>query len=85
MRKFFCVNLACKRRIFTERLPEVTAPWARRTVRLAEHLVAIGLALGGAADTRLSQRLGYPVTLNPLLQLIARLPLPAIATPTTLG
>lgn len=85
VRKFFCVNSACKRRIFTERLPEVTTPWARRTVRLAEQLVAIGLALGGAAGTRLSQRLGYPVTLNPLLQLIARLSLPAIATPTTLG
>lgn len=85
VRKFFCINPACKRRIFTERLPAVTAPWARRTARFAEHLVAIGLALGGAAGKRLSQRLGYSVTLNPLLQLIARLPLPAIATPMTLG
>lgn len=85
VRKFFCVNAGCKRRIFTERLPAVTVPWARRTVRLAQHLVAIGLALGGAAGKRLSQRLGYHVSLSPLLQLIARLPLPTIASPTTVG
>lgn len=84
-RKFFCVNTACKRRIFTERVPQVTAPWARRTARFAEHLVALGLALGGAAGTRLSQCLGYPVTLNPLLQLVSRLTLPPVATPSTLG
>jgi len=32
VRKFFCINTLCKRRIFTERLASVTAPWARRTV-----------------------------------------------------
>jgi transposase len=85
VRKFFCVNEACQRRIFTERLPKVTDPWARRTVRLAQHLVTIGFALGGAAGVRLSQRLGHPVSLNPLLQLISRLPFPAITIPTTLG
>ncbi|MBD1842974.1 transposase family protein [Cyanobacteria bacterium FACHB-63] len=44
-RKFFCINPACQRRIFTERLPQVTEPWARRTCRFAERLIAIGLAL----------------------------------------
>ena len=34
-RKFFCDNRACRRQIFTERLPDVATPWARRTVRLA--------------------------------------------------
>ncbi|MBD2309691.1 transposase family protein [Chroococcidiopsis sp. FACHB-1243] len=32
VRKFFCINAGCNRRIFTERLPTVTAPWARRTI-----------------------------------------------------
>jgi len=85
VRKFFCTNPTCERRIFTERLPEVTAPWARRTCRFAQHLVAIGLALGGAPGTRLSQRIGYSVSRNPLLQLISRLPLPPIVTPKALG
>src|SRR5262247_370285 len=30
VRKWFCGNRACQRRIFTERLPTVAAPWARR-------------------------------------------------------
>jgi transposase len=36
VRKWFCPNPACVRRIFTERLPTVAAPWARRTLRLAQ-------------------------------------------------
>jgi hypothetical protein len=57
VRKFFCINAGCNRRIFTERLPTVTAPWARRTYRLAQRLIATGLALGGAAGERLSHQL----------------------------
>lgn len=45
--KFFCLNEACRRRIFTERLPTIVAPWARRTRRYAEQLTALGLSLGG--------------------------------------
>ena len=47
VRKWFCPNPRCVRRIFTERLPTVAAPWARRTLRLGQRLVALGLALGG--------------------------------------
>ncbi|HEY5868463.1 MAG TPA: transposase family protein, partial [Candidatus Tectomicrobia bacterium] len=54
VRKWFCANPACGRRIFTERLPTVAAPWARRTLRLVQRLVALGLALGGRAGRRLS-------------------------------
>ena len=39
--KFFCLNEACPQRIFTERLPTVVAPWARRTLRYADHLKAM--------------------------------------------
>src|SRR6266478_601083 len=31
VRRFFCVNLECTRRIFCERLPEVVARYARKT------------------------------------------------------
>ena len=54
VRKWFCRNRACRRRIFTERLPTVTAPWARRTLRLAQRWIALGVALGGTAGVRLS-------------------------------
>jgi len=85
VRKFFCINPACLRRIFTERLPDVTVPWARRTNRLAEALTAIALALGGAAGIRLCQQLGYSLCRNSLLQLIFKLPMPTMPTPKTLG
>ena len=64
VRKWFCCNRHCQRRIFTERLPTVTAPWARRTLRLAQRLVAVGLALGGKAGVSLSQRWGLAVSRN---------------------
>jgi transposase len=49
VRKWFCRHRACHRRIFTERLPTVAAPWARRTLRLAQRLADLGVALGGTA------------------------------------
>ncbi len=85
VRKFFCINAGCKRRIFTERVATVAVPWARRTRRMAERLTAVGLALGGAAGERLSQHLDCRVSRNTILQLISRLPLPPIVTPRTLG
>ncbi|WP_126987801.1 ISL3 family transposase, partial [Nostoc sp. PCC 7120 = FACHB-418] len=85
VRKFFCLNKSCKRRIFTERLTNVTTPWARRTLRLAQRLNAIALANGGAAGVRLSQQLGIKVSRNTLLNLVRSIPLPPIVTPHTLG
>ena len=42
VRRFFCERASCPRVIFTERLPTVVAPYARRTVRLAEVLQFVG-------------------------------------------
>jgi transposase len=85
VRKFVCANGQCPRRIFTERLPEVVAPWARRTRRLVAWLIAIGLALGGAAGVRLSRRLGCTLSRQTLLRLICRLPIAGDRTPRVLG
>jgi transposase len=38
VRKFFCRNPTCARRIFTERLPDFAATSARKTVRLVTAL-----------------------------------------------
>ncbi len=85
VRKFFCDNEACHRQIFTERLPQVAAPWARRTERLAARLTALAVALGGAAGAWLSQQLDIAVSRNTLLHLLRRSPVPAHGTPTVLG
>ncbi len=83
--KFFCQNSACKRRIFTERIPEVAVPWARKTARLVEQLQSIGLALGGAAGARLCQQLGYSACGSTLLNQLKKLPMTSFAVPKILG
>jgi len=85
VRKWFCRHPHCHRRIFTERLPTVAAPWARRTLRLTRRLVAVGLALGGKAGVRLSQCWGLTVSRNTLLRGLRRLSVPISPTPTVLG
>ena len=85
IRRLFCDNASCKRRIFAERVPDVAAPWARKTTRLAERLTALGLALGGSAGARLGQRVGLMASRNTLLRLVRRAPLPSLATPSVLG
>ena len=85
VRRLFCDHVGCTRRIFTERLPGVVAPWARRTARLGKRLTMAGLALGGSAGARLSRWLGMPTTRNTLLRLIRAAPLPAAVTPSVLG
>ena len=85
VRRLFCDHVGCTRRIFTERLPGVVAPWARRTARLGKRLTMAGLALGGSAGARLSRWLGMPTTRNTLLRLIRAAPLPATVSPSVLG
>ncbi len=85
VRKFFCLNADCQRRIFTERLPGIVVPWARKTARLGERLTAIGIALGGAAGERLGYRLGLAASRQTLLRLVRRVPMPRMTTPTVLG
>jgi len=83
--KFFCSNPDCRRRIFTERLPGVAAPWARKTVRFVQRLQAIGLSLGGQAGARLGDRLGYASYGSTLLNHLEQLKLPEFKTPKVLG
>lgn len=85
VRKWFCRQRACPRRIFTERLPTVAAPWARHTLRLAQRLADLGMALGGQAGVRLGQDWGLAVSRQTLLRLLRQLPVPVAATPTVLG
>jgi transposase len=61
------------------------APWARRTLRLMARLLAIGLALGGAAGIRLSRQFGLTVSRNTLLRVIRRTPCPEIIPPQVLS
>src|SRR5438067_534158 len=78
-RRFHCDAPTCARRTFTERLPTVVAPYARRTRRLAAVLEAIAFALGGEAGARLLADLGLAASPDALLRVIAVAPPPAPA------
>ena len=85
VRKWFCGNRRCRRRIFTERLPTVAAPWARRTLRHAQRLIALGLALGGKAGVQLGHAWDVVVSRNTLLRMLRKQPPPSFLTPKVLG
>jgi transposase len=85
VRRFFCSNQECQRQIFTERLPLVVAPYARRTMRLAEVFTLIGFALGGEAGKRLVAGMGLSTSPDTLLRLIQTAEDPTHATPRVLG
>ena len=85
VRKFFCRNPACPRRIFTERLPGVVAPYGRSTARLEAWLSAVSFALGGEAGARLLGILGLAGSPDRLLVCIRRVPLGGGAAPRVLG
>lgn len=67
-RKFFCLNPACERKVFCERLPTCLEKYAHRTTRLNQALAWIGLALGGEAGAKLACKLGHTVSPATLLQ-----------------
>jgi transposase len=85
VRKFLCDNAACSRRIFTERLPAVAAPWARRTTRLAKRLLALGLALGGEAGGKLAAQLGMRGSPDVLLRRVRSSRCSAYPIPLVVG
>jgi transposase len=85
IRRLFCDSAECPRRIFAERLPEVAAPYARRTKRLAEAIELIGFMLGGEAGARTTARLGIHTSPDSLIRAVRRAPLPEVTTPRVLA
>ena len=85
VRRFRCVTDGCPRRVFAERLSEVTVPMARRTLRLREAQQDLGLALGGEAGSRLAGRLAMPLSPDTLLRLIRAIVLKPAEAPRVLG
>ena len=85
VRRFFCQNQECKHQIFTERLPEVVAPSARRTTRLCDLLTLIGFAMGGEAGNCLVERMGLEASPETLLRLVRQQEERQVPTPRVLG
>jgi transposase len=83
--RFFCTDETCSQHIFAERLPDVVAPFARRTVRLDDLLALVGCALGGEAGQRLSTKMGASMSPNAFLRQIRSRASLSSATPRVLG
>jgi transposase len=84
-RRWFCDSPRCPRRIFTERLPTVTAPFSQRTTRLATIVLIFGVAVGGAPGARLLAELGIPISGATLLRAVMATALPDASEPHVLG
>jgi len=67
-----CAHRECARRTFTDRLPMVADPYARRTRRVGEIVGLLGHSAGGRPGERLMQRLGMPVSDDTILRQLKR-------------
>jgi transposase len=86
-RRFRCLNSACARKTFAERLGSVASASARRTTRLGELQRHVAFALGGEAASRLTERLSIPTSPDTLLRMAAK-PVVSVTpapTPKVLG
>jgi transposase len=69
-RRFRCLDPACPRQTFAERLASIAAVAARRTERLGGLQRHLGLALGGEAGARLAERLAMATSPDTLLRMV---------------
>ncbi|WP_220201142.1 transposase family protein [Reticulibacter mediterranei] len=81
VRRFRCQNQDCARQTFAERLPEVVAASAQRTVRLTELLSIFAVALNAQTASRLLARLAMEASGDTLLRLVKRTLLPPVTAP----
>jgi len=85
VRRFYCQERTCVRKIFAERFPALTLPRVTFTLRLQEALREIGFEQGGEAGARLGKKLSYPGSPDTILRLVKRAELPAAASPRVVG
>src|SRR6266566_1058036 len=85
VRRFFCQESTCKRKIFAERFPSLTLPRVKFTLRLQEALQEMGFELGGEAGARLGTRLSYPGSPDTILRLVKQSQLPTVSSPRVVG
>jgi transposase len=67
-----CAHQKCERQTFTDRLPTIASPYARRTKRVAEIVGLLGHSTGGRSGERLMGRLGMPVSDDTILRQLKR-------------
>jgi transposase len=84
-RRFFCDEPNCRRTLFCERFPQLTAAHAHTTGPLTESHRAIGFALGGEAGARLAEKLAIPTSPDTLLRRVKAAPDEPLSPPRFVG
>jgi transposase len=85
VRRFFCEDKTCVRKIFAERFPSLTLPRAKFTLRLQEALQEMGFELGGEAGARLGRKQGYSGSPDTILRLVKQAKSPTPSSPRIVG
>lgn len=85
VRRFWCRESTCKRKIFAEHFPSLTLPRRKFTLRLQEALKEMGFEQGGEAGARLGKKLGYPGSPDTILRLVKQDLLPTPSSPRIVG
>lgn len=85
VRRFFCEEATCARKIFAERFASLTLPRVKFTLRLQEALREMGFELGGEAGARLGKKLSYPGSPDTILRLVKGAEFPAASSPRVVG
>ena len=85
VRKFFCENSTCIRKIFSERFKQQLKSYARRFERLNELLSSMGLDLGGNVAHRVGKLCFVRISASTILRLIIKSPIQAIVAPKIIG
>ncbi|MCJ2054913.1 transposase family protein [Methylobacterium sp. J-070] len=85
LRRLCWRNPVCPRRTFSQSLPDVAVPRARRSRRLQDVQRHLGLALGGAPATRLAHRLALPASPSIFLRMVRGGPAPTPRLPRVIA
>ena len=85
VRRFFCSQQSCPRKIFAEPLPELCRPHAQRTVHLQKALRLLGLTVGGQAGAEVGSKQGLSGSRDTILRLVRTAEPSATVPPKKVG
>src|SRR5262249_7647061 len=85
VRRFFCDNPSCPHRVFSERFPDLVAPYARRTDRLSQLLQVVSLLVGCSMCVAIMHYLPVVTSRRTIGRILRRLVPESRPTPQVLG
>lgn len=85
VRKFKCRNEDCIRKIFSERYPDYTKPYSRKTDRAVENLASILIEVSSRKGSYLTDLIQMKQSPSTCLRIVSRLPIPGYTDKKVIG